>query len=159
MNITVKNAKLNTWIKEVADMCQPDNIYVCNGTKEEYDQMMSLMIKSGSATVLKKRTNSFLFRSDPSDVARVEDRTYISTSSKDEAGPTNNWMAPDELKKTMRGLYKGCMKGRTMYVIPFSMGPIGSAYFKDRCRDKRQPVRGLQHAYNDPCKFQGTGTP
>ncbi len=130
MNITVKNEKLNTWIREVADMCRPDNIYMCNGTKEEYDQMMALMIKSGSATVLQKRTNSFLFRSDPSDVARVEDRTYISTSSKDEAGPTNNWMAPDELKKTMRGLYKGCMKGRTMYVIPFSMGPVGSPISK-----------------------------
>src|SRR3990172_3135987 len=125
MNITVKNEKLNRWMKEVADMCRPDNIYVCNGTKEEYDRMMAQMIASGSATVLKKRPNSFLFRSDPSDVARVEDRTFISTSSKDDAGPTNNWVHPDELKKTMRGLYQGCMKGRTLYVIPFSMGPIG----------------------------------
>ena len=111
-------------------MCQPDSIYWCNGTKEEYDRMMAKMIAGGSATVLKKRPNSFLFRSDPSDVARVEDRTYISTSSRDEAGPTNNWVAPAELKETMKGLYQGCMKGRTMYVIPFSMGPIGSPIAK-----------------------------
>jgi len=130
MKITVKNEKLNTWIKEVADMCQPDSIYWCNGTKEEYDRMMAKMIAGGSATVLEKRPNSFLFRSDPSDVARVEDRTYISTSSRDEAGPTNNWVAPAELKETMKGLYQGCMKGRTMYVIPFSMGPIGSPIAK-----------------------------
>ena len=111
-------------------MCQPDSIYWCNGTKEEYDRMMAKMIAGGSATVLEKRANSFLFRSDPSDVARVEDRTYISTSSRDEAGPTNNWVAPAELKETMKGLYQGCMKGRTMYVIPFSMGPIGSPIAK-----------------------------
>jgi phosphoenolpyruvate carboxykinase (GTP) len=130
MNVTLKNEKLKSWIKEVADMCQPDSIYWCNGTKEEYDQMMAKMIAAGSAVVLKKRSKSFLFRSDPSDVARVEDRTFISTSSRDNAGPTNNWSAPDELKKTMRDLYRGCMKGRTMYVIPFSMGPIGSPISK-----------------------------
>lgn len=111
-------------------MCKPDNIYWCNGTKEEYDHMMAKMVVSGSAIPLKKRPNSFLFRSDPSDVARVEDRTYISTSLKDEAGPTNNWIDPDELKKTLQGLYNGCMKGRTMYVIPFSMGPFGSPISK-----------------------------
>ena len=130
MNITVKNVKLSTWIKEVADLCQPDNIYICNGSREEYDQMIEKLLKSGIAIPLKKRPNSFLFRSDPSDVARVEDRTYISTSSKDEAGPTNNWIDPVELKKIMLDLYKGCMKGRTMYVIPFSMGPIGSPIAK-----------------------------
>jgi phosphoenolpyruvate carboxykinase (GTP) len=130
MNITVKNVKLSNWIKEVADLCQPDNIHICNGSREEYDQMIETLLKSGIAIPLKTRPNSFLFRSDPSDVARVEDRTYISTSSKDEAGPTNNWIDPVELKKIMLDLYKGCMKGRTMYVIPFSMGPIGSPIAK-----------------------------
>ncbi len=129
MNVDVKNEKLKQWVKEVADMCQPESIYWCNGSKEEYDLMMAKMIAAGSAIVL-RRARSFLFRSDPSDVARVEDRTFISTSSREEAGPTNNWLAPDELKNTMRGLYKGCMKGRTMYVIPFSMGPIGSPIAK-----------------------------
>ncbi len=130
MNISVKNEKLNTWIKEVADMCQPEDIYVCNGSKEEYDLMTKKLIESGIAIPLKKRPNSFLFRSDPSDVARVEDNTFISTSSQEEAGPTNNQLAPGELKKTMKDLYKGCMNGRTMYVIPFSMGPIGSPISK-----------------------------
>jgi phosphoenolpyruvate carboxykinase (GTP) len=130
MNSLTKNEKLNKWIKEVADLCQPDNTYVCNGTKEEYNQMVDMLLKSGTAIPLKKRANSFLFRTDPSDVARVEDRTYISTPSKDEAGPTNNWIDPGELKKTMRALYRGCMKGRTMYVIPFLMGPLGSPISK-----------------------------
>ncbi len=127
MKIAVQNEKLKTWIKEVAAMCQPDSIYWCDGTQEEYDSIMAKMIAAGSATVLKKRPKSFLFRSDPSDVARVEDRTFISTSLQVDAGPTNNWLNPDELKKTMKGLFKECMKGRTMYVIPFSMGPIGSS--------------------------------
>lgn len=126
MDTTVRNKKLNSWINEVAAMCQPDTIYVCNGSTEEYTLMMKKLLASGSATPLKKRPKSYLFRSDPSDVARVEDRTFISTLSQDEAGPTNNWIDPVALKKTMKGLYKGCMKGRTMYVIPFSMGPVGS---------------------------------
>ena len=130
MNINVKNKKLNNWIKEVADMCQPDDIYLCDGSTEEYNIMMGKLMAVGSAIPLKKRPNSYLFRSDPSDVARVEDRTYISTSSKDEAGPTNNWINSAELKETMKRLYRGCMKGRTMYVIPFSMGPIGSPISK-----------------------------
>jgi phosphoenolpyruvate carboxykinase (GTP) len=130
MKVDIKHEKLKRWIKEVADMCRPDSIYWCNGTKAEYDQLMSKMITAGSAIALKKRPNSFLFRSDPSDVARVEDRTFISTSSQALAGPTNNWMAPDDLKRTMKDLYNGCMRGRTMYVIPFSMGPMGSPISK-----------------------------
>ena len=130
MEVMVKNEKLNSWIKEIAELCQPDSIYWCDGSKEEYDRLMAMMAAAGGATVLTKRLNSFLFRTDPSDVARVEDRTFISTSSKDDAGPTNNWLSPADLKKTMSGLYKGCMKGRTMYVIPFSMGPIGSPISK-----------------------------
>jgi phosphoenolpyruvate carboxykinase (GTP) len=130
MSYQVRNGKLKQWVQEIADLCQPDDIYWCDGTKEEYDRLMTQMVENGSATPLKKRPNSFLFRSDPSDVARVEDRTYISIPDPDEAGPTNNWIHPDELKKTMTELYRGCMKGRTMYVIPFSMGPIGSPIAK-----------------------------
>jgi phosphoenolpyruvate carboxykinase (GTP) len=120
---------LNNWVKEVADMCRPEEIYWCDGSKEEYDRLMNQMVESGAAIPL-KRPESFLFRSDPSDVARVEDRTYVSTPSQEDAGPNNNWVDPVELKKTMKGLYKGCMRGRTMYVIPFSMGPIGSPLAK-----------------------------
>jgi len=130
MSYTVKHEKLLAWVQEAADLCTPDQIYWCDGSKKEYDRLMAEMVKSGAATSLDKRPNSFLFRSDPSDVARVENRTYISTPEQIEAGPTNNWIAPTELKETMRGLYKGCMKGRTMYVIPFSMGPIGSPMAK-----------------------------
>jgi len=130
MNTLVKNRKLSAWILEVAATCQPDEVYICDGSREEYRLMMDKLVANGSATPLKKRHDSYLFRSDPSDVARVEDRTFISTSSKEEAGPTNNWVAPLELKDTMTRLYKGCMKGRTMYVIPFSMGPIGSPIAK-----------------------------
>jgi phosphoenolpyruvate carboxykinase (GTP) len=126
MAYKMKNKKLNQWVKEISALCQPDKIYWCDGSKEEYDALMAEMVAAGQATSLKKRPNSFLFRSDPSDVARVEARTYISTKTRDEAGPTNNWINIDELKPTMTALYKGCMKGRTMYVIPFSMGPVGS---------------------------------
>jgi phosphoenolpyruvate carboxykinase (GTP) len=125
-----KNAKLNAWVQEVAELCRPDAVEWCDGSRAEYDRMMALMQQRGMAIPLPKRPGSFLFRTDPSDVARVEDRTYISTSSREEAGPTNNWVHPDELKRTMRGLYESCMRGRTMYVIPFSMGPIGSPIAK-----------------------------
>ncbi len=118
------------WVDDMARMCKPDSVYWCDGSKEEYDSLMAGMVASGSALPLKKRPNSFLFRSQPSDVARVEDRTYISTKEQSQAGPTNNWVETEELKGIMRGLYDGCMKGRTMYVIPFSMGPIGSPIAK-----------------------------
>lgn len=122
----IKHPKIKAWVEEVAKMCQPDSIYVCDGSQKEYDTMMKKLIDSGMGIPLKKRPNSVLFRSQPSDVARVENRTYIASKTKDAAGPTNNWIDPVELKKTMTGLYTGCMKGRTMYVIPFSMGPVGS---------------------------------
>jgi phosphoenolpyruvate carboxykinase (GTP) len=128
----IKHKKLQAWIDEVAEMCQPDQIYWVDGSQEENDRLLQEMVQSGAATPLnpEKRPGSFLFRSDASDVARVENRTYIASKTKDQAGPTNNWIDPDELKETMKGLYKGCMKGRTMYIIPFSMGPIGSPISK-----------------------------
>jgi phosphoenolpyruvate carboxykinase (GTP) len=126
----VPNQRLQQWVDETAALCQPDAVYWCDGSRAEYDRLMAQMVNSGASIALDKRPNSFLFRSDPSDVARVEARTYISTPSKDEAGPTNNWIAPDELKRTMTGLYDGCMRGRTLYVIPFSMGPLGSPMSK-----------------------------
>lgn len=121
---------MNKWVKEAADLCRPDSIYWCNGSTAEYSALMAAMQRSGMAIPLMRRRNSVLFRTDPSDVARVEDRTYISIPSKEDAGPSNNWAPPDELKKTMLELYRGSMKGRTMYVIPFSMGPIGSPMSK-----------------------------
>ncbi len=130
MTYKIKNEKLNKWVHELSSLCQPDKVYWCDGSKEEYDSLMAQSVAEGRATPLKKRPNSFLFRSDPSDVARVEARTFIGTKTQDEVGPTNNWVNIDELKLTMRALYRGCMKGRTMYVIPFSMGPVGSPWSK-----------------------------
>lgn len=121
----IKNQKLVKWVNEMADLCKPDAIYVCDGSKKEYDQMIKETVEAGLAIPL-KRPGSYLYFSDPSDVARVENRTYIASKKQEDAGPTNNWIDPNELKTTMKDLYNGCMKGRTMYVIPFSMGPVGS---------------------------------
>jgi phosphoenolpyruvate carboxykinase (GTP) len=127
-----KHAKLQAWVDEVAKMTQPDSIYWCDGSEEENQRLLDLMVETGAATLLNqdKRPGCYLFRSDASDVARVENRTYIASVKQEDAGPTNNWIDPSELKETMKGLYNGCMKGRTLYVIPFSMGPIGSPISK-----------------------------
>ncbi|WP_147633966.1 phosphoenolpyruvate carboxykinase (GTP) [Treponema pectinovorum] len=126
----IKNAKVKAWVEECVKMCEPDNVVVCDGSTAEYDRLMKKCVDAGLATPLAKKPNSFLFRSDPSDVARVEKRTFISSKTQEGAGPTNNWIDPTELKATMKGLYKGCMHGRTMYVLPFCMGPLGSPIAK-----------------------------
>ena len=127
-----KNKKLQAWIKEVSELCRPDQVYWCDGSEEENERLLKEVVDSGAAVRLNegKLPGCYLFRSDASDVARVENRTYISSEKQEDAGPTNNWIDPAELKKAMTGLYSGCMKGRTLYVIPFSMGPIGSPISK-----------------------------
>lgn len=127
----IKHPKISTWVNEMIAMCEPDNVVVVDGSKEEYDALMQKCVKAGLATKLAKKENCYLFRSLPSDVARVESRTFISSVKEEDAGPTNHWIDPSELKQTMRKLYKGCMHGRTMYVIPFCMGPLGSPISKN----------------------------
>ena len=128
MSSSSKNKKLLNWVDEMTSLCQPDNVVWCDGTDAEWDAMWALMLKGGTALKLneEKRPNSYLVRSVPADVARVEDRTFICSSKEEDAGPTNNWADPTEMRSTLNGLFSGCMKGRTLYVIPFSMGPIGS---------------------------------
>ena len=143
-----ENKHLLRWVDKMADLCKPDSLHWVDGTKEEYDALCAAMVAGGTFIKLNKKLwpGCYYARSDPGDVARVEDRTFICSNSREAAGPTNNWVNPFEMRRKLRGIFNGAMRGRTMYVLPFSMGPVGSPDGADRRPAHRFALRRRQHA-------------
>ncbi|MGB8960765.1 MAG: phosphoenolpyruvate carboxykinase, partial [Pseudonocardiaceae bacterium] len=123
----ISHSRLLNWVRDIAELTNPDRVEWCDGSQQEWERLTAQLVDAGTVRRLARKPNSFWAVSDPADVARVEERTFICSQAQRDCGPTNNWMHPDEMKSIMTGLYRGCMRGRTMYVVPFCMGPLGDA--------------------------------
>ncbi|MGB8995340.1 MAG: phosphoenolpyruvate carboxykinase, partial [Pseudonocardiaceae bacterium] len=123
----ISHSRLLNWVRDIAELTNPDHVEWCDGSQQEWERLTAQLVDAGTVRRLARKPNSFWAVSDPADVARVEERTFICSQAQRDCGPTNNWMHPDEMKSIMTGLDRGCMRGRTMYVVPFCMGPLGDA--------------------------------